>query len=374
MGTGCVQALLRAEVTQCVDAKLVDGNKIFMDGSLIDADASNNSVVDTHSLKRYLNQGYLELEKRLADVEKQGDVNTRHVSTTDPDASVVRHGKGKPKLRYKTHRAVDGLHEVITAVKATPSAVDEGHEMTSLIEAHEVNIGIAPTTVVADSQYYGTKENLLICHDRNIKAHMPVTKTLLGNTSSREGIFPEERFTYDKEKDVYICPAGKILKKRTLHENKQNIEYAASKKECAVYSLRPQCTKSKGPRTVQRHVRQEVIDHMSAKAQSIHAKADLRTRKHLMERSFARSTRFRFDRARWRGLWKIAIQEYLVCTIQNIETLLRYGPKPVRAALNGRTDRNLKKTNGYPSSLQRLLYHFGLRVFMSTEVPKCRLS
>jgi len=45
-------------VIQCVEAKLVDGTKIFMDGSLIDADASNNSVVDTHSLKRYLNEGY----------------------------------------------------------------------------------------------------------------------------------------------------------------------------------------------------------------------------------------------------------------------------------------------------------------------------
>lgn len=39
-------------VTQCVKTGLVDGTKIFMDGSLIDADASNNAVVATHSLKR----------------------------------------------------------------------------------------------------------------------------------------------------------------------------------------------------------------------------------------------------------------------------------------------------------------------------------
>jgi transposase len=45
-------------VVQCVEAGLVDGTKIFMDSSLIDADASNNSVVDTHSLTRYLNAGY----------------------------------------------------------------------------------------------------------------------------------------------------------------------------------------------------------------------------------------------------------------------------------------------------------------------------
>ena len=52
-------------VWQCVEAGLVDGSKIFVDSSLIDADASNNSVVDRQSLKRYLNSSYMELEKRL---------------------------------------------------------------------------------------------------------------------------------------------------------------------------------------------------------------------------------------------------------------------------------------------------------------------
>src|SRR5208337_596934 len=52
-------------VVQCVQAGLIDGAKIFMDSSLIDADASNNSVVDTRSLKKHLNKRYRELEKRL---------------------------------------------------------------------------------------------------------------------------------------------------------------------------------------------------------------------------------------------------------------------------------------------------------------------
>jgi hypothetical protein len=51
-----------------------------------------------------------------------------------------------------------------------------------------------------------------------------------------------------------------------------------------------------------------------------------------MERSFARATRFGFDRARWRRLWRVKIQEYLVATVQNIEVLLRYARGPRRAA------------------------------------------
>jgi hypothetical protein len=42
--------------------------------------------------------------------------------------------------------------------------------------------------------------------------------------------------------------------------------------------------------------------------------------------------RFGFDRARWRRLWRVKIQEYLVATVQNIEVLLRYARGPRRAA------------------------------------------
>ena len=156
---------------------------------------------------------------------------------------------------------------------------------------------------------------------------MPVAKHLNEHTSSRQGIFPEDRFICHKETDAYDCPAGKVLTKRTVHENKQNIEYGASKKDCSSCSLRSQCTRSKGSRTVQRPVRKDELDLMMIIATTDEAKKDLKTRQHLMERSFARSTRFRFDRARWRGLWKVAIQEYLICAIQNIQTLIRYGGK-----------------------------------------------
>jgi len=92
-------------VWQCVEAGLVDGSKLFIDASLIDADASNNSVVDTHNIKKYLNEGYVQLEKRLDNlgIQKSTPANGRYISTTDSDASPTRHSGGKSKLRYKTH-------------------------------------------------------------------------------------------------------------------------------------------------------------------------------------------------------------------------------------------------------------------------------
>jgi transposase len=325
-------------VFQCVEAGLVDGKKIFMDASLIDADASTNSVIDSESLRRYLHHGYQELEKRLEEKEretpKSGDpkVNRRYISSTDPDASIVRYGGTGAKLRYKTHRSVDGRCEVITAVEVTAGAVDEGHKMLTLIETHEANTNAKVDTVVADSKY-GSKENFLVCHDQGISAHMPVIRNSHINAGSRKGIFPEDKFVYDKQTDSFTCPAGKILKRRTLHENKQNVEYAASRKECSSCLLRSQCTKSKTSRSLQRHVRQEELNRMFADAQTQKAKRDIKIRQHLMERSFARSVRFNFDRSRWRGLWKVNIQEYLVSTIQNIQTLIWNIPKPKTKAL-----------------------------------------
>jgi hypothetical protein len=72
---------------------------------------------------------------------------------------------------------------------------------------------------------------------------------------------------------------------------------------------------------------------MVDQANSRESKRDIRTRQHLMERSFARGTRYGYKRARWRRLWRVQIQEYLTAGIQNIMVLLRHvkEPAPARA-------------------------------------------
>jgi hypothetical protein len=67
---------------QCIEAGLVDGSKLFVDSSLIDADASNHSVVDTRGLKKYLNKSYRRLEERLDDLEDQKTTpaNSRYIT------------------------------------------------------------------------------------------------------------------------------------------------------------------------------------------------------------------------------------------------------------------------------------------------------
>ena len=72
---------------------------------------------------------------------------------------------------------------------------------------------------------------------------------------------------------------------------------------------------------------------MREASRSSQAKRDIKTRQHLMERSIARGTWYGFDRARWRRLWRVEIQEYLIAAIQNIKVLLRDGEQPKKGLL-----------------------------------------
>jgi len=321
-------------VLQCVEDGLVDGSKIFVDSSLVEADASNNSVVDTQSLKHQLRRNYKELEARLEERNENTDgtgnyrkVNNRYISGTDPDATIV--GRGKPDLCYQVHRAVDGAHEIITATATTPGDVSEAHLLGDLLEGHRSTTGQDAATVVADSKY-GTIENFLACHDMGIRAHMPDLSNSAVKREEKRGIFPETFFHYDRERDIYICPAGKALKPKGIHPERQSIDYAARKTDCDVCELRSQCTSNKMGRTVNRHLRQNELDMMRQESRSAGSKRDIKTRQHLMERSFARGKRYGYDRARWRGLWKMRIQEYLTCAVQNIQVLVSRENRPVK--------------------------------------------
>jgi transposase len=326
-------------VWQCTQAGLIDGSKLFMDSSMVQADASNNSVVNTESLKRYLNKSYQILESRLeqqprfcgSDIQsKSGAANRKYISTTDPDASVTRRGKGKSKLKYQVHRGVDPKFEVITATEVTPGEVHESHRLESLIDMHEKNTETKVDTAVADSKY-GSIENYLACRDRDIKTHFRSLEQTQKGTGTKKDIFPKEAFTYNAETDTFICPAGQSLKRRKFFKKRQHYEYIASAGTCNRCQLKSQCTKAKSGRTLKRHVRQDDLDLMLTQAGSAESKKDISTRQHLMERTFAQATRYGYQRARWRGQWRVQIQEYLTAAIQNIKILLKHVKAPAPA-------------------------------------------
>ena len=338
-GVEVFQRFFERIVWQCVEAGLVDGRKVFLDSSLVEANASKSSVIDTHSLKARLHEKYAELEERLEEIAEERSarpdyrtVNQQLRSTTDPDAAVVR--RGKPKLAYQVHRAVDSRSEVITATEVTAGDVNEAHRMEALIETHQENTHRSPEVVVADTKY-GTKENFLRCAERGLEPHIREFAATNAKRKQVADLFPPEQFRYDAVEDCYWCPAGQRLQRKSLHAPRHSYDYAAPKRVCAACPLQPQCTRNKAGRTITRHQRQAELDRMLQISHSAAAREDLKLRQHLMERSFARGQRFGMARMRWRRLWRATIQEFLTATIQNIAVLVRYArcPHPIALAV-----------------------------------------
>src|SRR5207249_4995471 len=141
----------------CVQAGLVDGRKLHVDSSLIAANASNDSVLrSSPELMAALKEAYQAQESKLEDSATPDcyqPVNDRLMSTTDPDASIVRKNSEPARPRYHHHRAVDDAHGVITAVETTPGSIAENKKLMSLIDQHESNAQTKIEAAVADHKY-----------------------------------------------------------------------------------------------------------------------------------------------------------------------------------------------------------------------------
>lgn len=330
-GADVFEELFALTVVQCVESGLVDGKKLHMDGSLIDANSARHSTLQScpqliAQLRKQLSDEMNKMEDSLGRSHRT-PTNSKTLSTTDPDSELVRHGKGQSRFCYKTHRAVDDQCGVITAVETTPGATPENERLMPLVEQHEANTQRGVDTVVADSQY-GTNDNLLACGERGIRSHMANVDHCRKNPKSPNELFKQKDFHYNEEADRFICPAGHELVPR--QERNGCIDYRCQKVRCDACELKEKCTTSKQGRSLRRHVNQKVLNEAKAQSSSRAAKQDRVRRKWLMEGSFADgANNHGLKRSRWRRLWRQRIQDLMIAAVQNIRKLIsrpRYLP------------------------------------------------
>jgi len=326
-GSEVFEELFIGIVRQCLEAGLVDGRKIHMDGSFVRANASLDSVTTGPAvLIDALRQVYRREAEKLEDPDSDGGrTATTMVSSTDPDATMSRKNAADPaRLRYKHHRAVDDQCGVITAIETTAGNVVENHKLMALVEQHEANTRRKVGVVVADAQY-GTNDNFAACQQRQIRSHMKDLRSTFDHHEKR-GIFQQTDFRYDEQTQTYVCPAGETLKRAKTIERGFYI-FRSNAKVCAQCKLRARCmTSEKHVRKLKRHVAHEQVERGRAESHSGWARRDRRRRKHLMEGSFAdAANRHGFKRARWRRLHNQRIQDLLIATCQNIRILVHNG-------------------------------------------------
>jgi len=313
-------------LTQCIDVGLVDGETIHIDSSMIDANASKDTLkcqfrVVGHNL-------YDQLEDNAE--PKQQKLQKR-VSTTDPDA---RLGKkyGKTTLGYKDHRAVDDKHGVVTATVTTPANVNDEKVLTNVIDEHQTNTGIKIKTTVGDKAY-GIGENYKHLYEQGIT---PCISHKCAN-SNCDPTFNHNKFIYDKEHDRYICPAGKILKRRGLEKRKNSVIYRADRKTCEQCQYLKKCVSGRVTgRQIQRSIYKEYVNWADNCLTKYERKRLMARRKYKAEGSFAdAANNHSFKRSRFRGIKKVRIQNLMIAATQNLRKLMRYvGRKPASQISN----------------------------------------
>ena len=187
------------------------------------------------------------------------DAPDKQVSLTDPDAhSMATSGRGTGMVGYNVQTAVDVEHHLIVAHEVT----NLGHDRTQLkpmaLKALAAT-GCEELTALADRGYFNG-EQVLACEGAGILPCIPKTVW-----TSEGGFFSRHDFTYDAEKDHYICPAGQTLTKGLVRsDRKDDIDHYRHLTACFTCALKPKCTPDKLKR-LKRWRHEGVLDKMQAR-------------------------------------------------------------------------------------------------------------
>ncbi len=106
---------------------------------------------------------------------------------------------------------------------------------------------------------YGTTDNIVALEREHIHAHVPIA-----DLAQRTPLFRQEDFQYDAQRDVYVCPAGKELHFCQRQTTERSRHYRARAKDCNPCPLKANCTTSKQGRSLRRSVDETYLDRVRA--------------------------------------------------------------------------------------------------------------
>src|SRR5262249_2959503 len=238
-------------VRTCMDAGLVKGEGFAVDASVIEADASRYhgkapSEIDwsaperqTRAVAEFLSA----LDDEGADAERKPP---KVISPVDPRSAWTAKANKRVQFGYGLNYLIDIEYAVIVDVEATPARTyDEVVAAKKMIDRTEERMGLKPEHLAADTGY-GTGKFLAWIMCKCITPHI----TVKDQSERDDGTFSRSDFKFDRERNVYVCPSGKLLKTtgRILSDN--TLRYLASTYDCRPCPLKSKCC----PKTPQRKI------------------------------------------------------------------------------------------------------------------------
>lgn len=336
------EAFFDRTIELCRDAGLVRGEAVFMDSTLIQANASMFSLETREGLtpvlpaREYVRQVFEQnpvptdpasddeqpppTSRRTGRKTKPG-INQRRQSRTDPEASVMTHTAFGVHLAYKAHVAVDDHPaRVITAAVATPAAIVDEYMLEELLAQHVRQTGTLPRDVVADRRY-GTKEIYRYLTELGLRPAIPDRSA---NKRGPSGIWSIRDFTYNAEANTYTCAADKTLSPTSVRPSERMTEYRAPAGVCLDCRFRAQCSPTGKPRGIRRSFDRGLIEDALRWLETDEGKQRYKQRQTYVETQFGiAKERHGLRRAQWRGRWKVQIQVWLTAAAMNMKKLVK---------------------------------------------------
>lgn len=173
--------------------------------------------------------------------ETVADTHENYTISKDKDAKTGHKSADSSFFGYKTHLAMTE-ERIITAAVVTSGEKGDGPELPKLLEISQGN-GIEVDTIIGDAAYSG-KENLALTGEQDIKVVARLNPTITQGFRK-----DEDRFDYNKDADMFVCPAGHlaIRKARQGKKNRgknQADTYYFDVEKCKVCPLKENCYQS----------------------------------------------------------------------------------------------------------------------------------
>ena len=337
--SGIFRSVFERVVGACIGAGLVGGEGFAVDASLIAADANKqrstpgaqwNKKLDPQAVGRATKE-YL---ARLDDVAfgAASDVTPKFVSPSDPAAQWTGAQRGPAFFAYSDNYLIDVKFGIIMDVEASRAIRQaEVGAAKTMIERTEQRFAIKPERLAGDTAY-GSGANLnWLVNEAKIAPHIPV----VDKSKREDGTFSREDFSFDKERNVYICPAGKFLTTTgKVATDGETLYYRAKTRDCRSCLLKAHCCPKVPWRRIPRSIYEEARDVARALAKTEAFERSRRDRKRV-EMLFAHLKRiFRLARLRLRGPCGAQFEFTMAAIAQNLRRLakLLIRPPPVTKA------------------------------------------
>src|SRR6476660_4159726 len=326
-------------VEACIGAGFVGGEGFAVDASLIAADANKQRSIpgkewdkdrDPETASRAVKEYLATLDD--AAFGAASDVTPKFVSPSDPAAQWTGAMRGPAFFAYADNYLIDVKFGIIMDVEASRAIRQaEVGAAKAMIERTEDRFEIKPERLAADTAY-GSGANLdWLVNEKKIAPHIPV----IDKSKREDGTFSREDFTFDKERNVYICPASKVLTTTgRVATDGETLYYRARTRDCRNCPLKSQCCPKAPLRRVPRSIYEKARDVARALAKTEAFERSRHDRKRI-EMLFAHLKRIlRLGRLRLRGPCGAQFEFTRAAIAQNLRRLAKLvaRPPPLAAA------------------------------------------